>query len=57
MLFWKDFEFYFYSLSKERVHLSFRDVRLIGIRSSECSLLMAKLYIYGIAEDLKYLQA
>ena len=54
MLFWKDFEFYFYSLSKERVHLSFRDVR---VRSSECPLLMAKLYIYGIAEDLKYLQA
>jgi len=29
-LFWKDFEFYFYSLSKEFVHLSLQDV-IIGI--------------------------
>ena len=49
-LFWKDFEFYFYSLSKEFVHLSLQDV-LIGITTSECPLLnyfllIAKLYIW-----------
>ena len=49
-LFWKDFEFYFYSLSKEFVHLSLQDV-LIGIITLECSLLnyfllIAKLYIW-----------
>jgi len=48
--FWKDFEFYFYSLSKEFVHLSLRDV-LIGIITSECPLLnyfllIAKLYLW-----------
>ena len=37
-LFWKDFEFFFHSLSKEFFHLSLRDV-LIGIISSECPLL------------------
>ena len=49
-LFWKDFEFYFCSLSQEFVHLSLQDV-LIGIITSECSLLnyfllIAKLYIW-----------
>ena len=49
-LFWKDFEFYFYSLSKEFVHLSLQDV-LIGIISSECPLLnyfllIAKLFLW-----------
>ena len=49
-LFWKDFEFFFYSLSKEFVHLSLRDV-LIGIISSDCPLLnyfllIAKLYLW-----------
>ena len=49
-LFWKDFEFYFYSLSKEFVHLSLQDVA-IGITTSECPLLnyflmIAKLYIW-----------
>ena len=48
--FWKDFEFYFYSLSKEFFHLSWQDV-LIGIISSECPLLnyfllIAKLYLW-----------
>jgi len=60
-LFWKDFEFYFYSLSKEFVHLRLQDV-IIGIITSECPLLnyfllIAKLYIYGIAENLKYFRA
>ena len=54
-------KFYFYSLSEEFVHLSLQDV-IIGIVTSECPLpnyflLIAKLYIYGIAEDLKYLGA
>ena len=49
-LFWKDFEFYFFSLSKEFVHLSLQDV-VIGITTSECPLLnyflmIAKLYIW-----------
>ena len=49
-LFWKDFEFYFYSLSKEFVHLSLQDV-IIGIITWECPLLnyflvIAKLYIW-----------
>ena len=49
-LFWKDFEFFFYSLSKEFVHLSPRGV-LIGIISSECPLLnyfllIAKLHLW-----------
>ena len=43
-LFWKDFEFYFYSLSKEFVHLSLQDV-LIGITTSECPLLKIKIKI------------
>ena len=49
-LFWKDFEFYFYSLSKEFFHLSLQDV-LIGIITSECPLLnyllqIAKVYLW-----------
>ena len=49
-LFWKDFEFYFYSLSKKIVHLSLQDV-LIGIITSECPLLnylllIAKVYLW-----------
>jgi hypothetical protein len=49
-LFWKDFEFYFYSLTKEFVHLNLQDV-LIGIIASECPLLnyfllIAKLYLW-----------
>ena len=47
---WKDFEFYFYSLSKEFFHLSLQDV-LIGIITSECPLLnylllIAKVYLW-----------
>ena len=49
-LFWKDFEFYFYSISNEYVHLSFKDV-LIGITTSESPLLnyfllIGKLYLW-----------
>ena len=49
-LFWKDLEFYYYSLSKEFVYLSLKDV-LIGIISSECPLLnyfllISKLYLW-----------
>jgi len=49
-LFWKDFEFYYYSLSKEFVYLSLKDV-LMGIISSECPLLnyfllIGKLYLW-----------
>ena len=49
-LFWKDFEFYFYSLSKEFVHLSLQDV-LIDIITLECPLLnyflmIAKLFLW-----------
>ena len=49
-LFWKDFEFSLYLLSKEFVHLSLRGV-LIGIISSEWPLLnyfllIAKLYLW-----------
>ena len=49
-LFWKDLEFYYYSLSKEFVYLSLKDV-LIGIISSECPLLnyfllIGKLYLW-----------
>ena len=49
-LFGKDFEFYFYSLSKELFHLSLQDV-LIGIITSECPsmnflLLIAKVYLW-----------
>ena len=43
-LFWKDFEFFFYSLSKKIVHLSLQDV-LIGIITSECPLLNYLLLI------------
>ena len=51
-LFWKDFEFYFYSLSKEFVHLRLQDVLyIIGITTSECPLinyflLTAKLFLW-----------
>ena len=49
--FWKDFEFYFYSLSKEFFHLTWQDV-LIGIITSECPLLnyllvIAKVYLWN----------
>ena len=49
-LFWKDFEFYFYSLSNEFFHLTLRDV-LLGIVDLECPLLnylllIAKLYLW-----------
>ena len=48
--FWKDFELYFYSISKEYAPLSFKDV-LIGIATSESPLLnylllIGKLYLW-----------
>ena len=47
-LFWKDFEFFYYSVSNEQLHLSLQDV-LIGITAVQCAflnyfLLIAKLY-------------
>ena len=49
-LFWKDFEFYYYSVSNELLHLSLQDV-LIGIIAVQCPLLnyfllIAKLYLW-----------
>ena len=48
--FWRDFEFYFYSLSKEFVHLTLKDV-IVGIISTKCPLLnflllIAKIYLW-----------
>ena len=48
--FWRDFESYFYSLSKEFVHLTLKDV-IIGIIITECPLLnylllIAKIYLW-----------
>ena len=48
--FWRDFEFYFYSLSKEFVHLTLKDV-IVGIISTKCILLnylllIAKIYLW-----------
>ena len=48
--FWRDFESYFYSLSKEFVHLTLKDV-IIGIVITECPLLnylllIAKIYLW-----------
>ena len=47
--FWRDFESYFYSLSKEFVHLTLKDV-IVGIIITECPLLnylllIAKIYL------------
>ena len=55
--FWRDFEFYFYCLSKEFVHLTLKDV-IVGIIITKCPLLnyLWLRYIYGIAEELKYYQ-
>ena len=51
-LFWKDFEFYFYSLSKEFVHISLQDI-VLGITTQNAPyfyinyfLMIAKLYIW-----------
>ena len=49
-LFWKDFEFYYYSVSNKLLHLSLQDV-LIGIIAVQCPLLnyfllIAKLYLW-----------
>ena len=49
-LFWKDFEFHFYSLSKQFVHISLQDA-FICIITSECPLLnyfllIAKLFLW-----------
>ena len=49
-LFWKQFESYYYSLTKEFVHLTLQDV-LIGIITSKCPLLnylllIAKVYLW-----------
>ena len=46
-LFWKDFEFYYYSVSNKLLHLSFQDV-LIGIIAVQCSLLNYFLLIAKI---------
>ena len=48
--FWRDFESYFYSLSKEFVHLTLKDV-IVGIIITECPLLnylllIAKIYLW-----------
>ena len=48
--FWRDFESYFYSLPKEFVHLTLKDV-IIGIIITECPLLnylllIAKIYLW-----------
>ena len=47
---WRDFESYFYSLSKEFVHLTLKDV-IVGIIITECPLLnylllIAKIYFW-----------
>ena len=49
-LFWKESEFYYYSVSNELLHLSLQDV-LIGIIAVQCPLLnyfplIAKLYLW-----------
>ena len=49
-LFWKDFEFYYYSVSNEQLHLSLQDI-LLGIIAVQCPLLnyfllIAKLYFW-----------
>ena len=54
--FWKDFEYFFFLLTKEFVHLTLQDVR-IGIIYANYPLLnyltlVAKSYIYGIAEEI-----
>ena len=41
---WRDFEFYFYSLSKEFVHLTLKDV-IVGIIITKCPLLNYLLLI------------
>jgi len=48
--FWRDFEFHFYSLSKEFVHLTFKDV-IVVIIIRKCPLLnylllVAKMYLW-----------
>ena len=48
--FWRDFEFYFYCLSKEFVHLTLKDV-IVGIIITKCPLLnylllIAKIYLW-----------
>ena len=50
-LFWKQFESYYYSLTKEFVHLTLQDI-LIGIITSKCPLLnylslIAKIYLWN----------
>jgi len=49
-LFWKQFESYYYSLTKEFIHLTLQDI-LIGIITSKCPLLnylllIAKIYLW-----------
>ena len=49
--FWKEFEWYYYSLTTEFVHLTLKDV-IIGIIYAQCPLLnylilIAKFYIWG----------
>ena len=49
--FWRDFEFYFYTLSKEFVHLTLKDV-IVGIIITKCPLLnylilIAKIYLWN----------
>lgn len=49
--FWRDFKFYFYTLSKEFVHLTLKDV-IVGIIITKCPLLnylilIAKIYLWN----------
>ena len=45
--FWRDFESYFYSHSKEFVHLTLKDV-IVGIINTKCPLLNYLLLIAKI---------
>ena len=49
--FWKDFELYYLSLTKQQIHLELRDI-LIGVLTPECPLLnylllIGKIYLWG----------
>ena len=55
-LFWKQFEYYYYSLTKEFFHLTLQDV-LLGIVTSKCPVLnylvlIAKVYLCRRSETL-----
>ena len=53
--FWKDFESYYLSLTKQQIHLHLRDI-LIGVLTPECPLLnylllIGKIYLWGCRRD------